>query len=260
MIGRTGDRHSGGQGRNVGAGLLVALLLLVAGGCDSQEATTPPPDDEDPDPVTVPEMMDLSGDLQDVHDPAIIKAHGKYYLYSTGGGIQWRSASDLTTWEYRGDVLGGVPQWAEDITDGDLWAPDVAYFNGRYHLYYSASTFGSPRSAIGLATNPVLSPDSAGYSWEDQQKVIESRDADPYNAIDPNIIIDEQDRIWMAFGSWNEAGIHMRRIDPETGKLSSSDETLYNLANRPDADENAIEAPYFRLLRPLLPDRRTGLY
>lgn len=230
---------------------VVAVLLLGMSvgllGCDNGGDLTRDPDDDDdsdPDPVMVPQMMDLSGALQDVHDPAIIAAHGQYYLYSTGGGIQWRSSSDLRHWTYEGDVLGGVPAWADAITEGDLWAPDVAYFNGRYHLYYSASTFGSSRSAIGLATNPVLSPDSADYDWTDQEKVIESFEPDPYNAIDPNVIIDEQDRIWLAFGSWNDAGIHMRRLDPETGMLSTEDETLYNLANRPNADENAIEAPY----------------
>ena len=233
------------------SGLLqgVLCLVLVIGllGCDSQSTDSQdPPPEEEPEPQQVPQMLSLTGDLRDVHDPAIIKAHGAYFLYSTGGGIQWRQSSDLTRWMYEGDVLGGVPQWAQSQISGveDLWAPDVAYFNDRYHLYYSASTFGSGRSAIGVATNPVLSPDSAGFAWTDQGKVIESYDADSYNAIDPNIIIDDEDRIWMAFGSWNDTGIRMRRIDPQTGKLSSDDETLYHLADRPNARENAIEAPY----------------
>lgn len=226
--------------------LVVALGLV---GCDSQEPVTSAGDDDDSgggstEVDSIPVTVDLNGDLPDVHDPAIIQAHDQYYLYSTGGGIQWRSSPDRVGWSYRGDVLGGVPEWAQDITDGDLWAPDVAHFNGRYHLYYSASTFGSGRSAIGVATNPVLSPDSATYEWTDRGTVIESFDADPYNAIDPNIIRDEQDRLWMAFGSWNETGIRMRRLDPETGKPSSEDETFYSLANRPNADDNAIEAPY----------------
>jgi arabinan endo-1,5-alpha-L-arabinosidase len=189
-------------------------------------------------------MMNLSGALDNVHDPAIIAAHGQYFLYSTGGGIQWRRSSGLTEWAYGGDVLDRVLSWAQDIAEGDLWAPDVAFFNDRYHLYYSASTFGSGRSAIGVATTPVLSPDSASHEWTDHGKVIESFNADPYNAIDPNILVDEQDRVWMAFGSWNETGIRMRRIDPSTGKPSAADSTFYSLANRPDADENAIEAPY----------------
>lgn len=36
----------------------------------------------------------------------------------------------------------------------------------------------------------------------------------------------------------------MRRIDPETGKLLSSDATLYSLASRPASARRAIEAPF----------------
>lgn len=233
--------------RLLGTASLVLLMIGIAG-CDSQAPATSANNDEEPEEQSepVPQTINLFGDLRHVHDPAIIQAHDRYYLYSTGGGIQWRSSPDMTQWAYRGDVLGDVPQWAENAIQGvqDLWAPGIAYFNDRYHLYYSASTFGSGRSAIGVATNPVLSPDSAGYEWTDQGMVIESFESDAYNAIDPNIITDEQGRVWMAFGSWNETGIRMRRIDSETGKPSSEDETLYALADRPNASENAIEAPY----------------
>jgi len=248
-------RHSGIEGsaavrdRALHAVLGGLLLVMALAGCDEQDGSAP---DDTAESTIVPETVELSGDLRHVHDPAVVEAHGRYYLYSTGGGIQWRSSPDRTDWRYRGDVLGGVPPWAEAITEGDLWAPDIAYFDGEYHLYYSASTFGSGRSAIGVATSPVLSPDSADYGWVDQGKVVESFEPDPYNAIDPNIIRDEQGRVWMAFGSWNDTGIRMRRINPETGMPSSKDETFYSLANRPDADENAIEAPYII--------RRKGFY
>lgn len=224
----------------------AAMLLLGMGllGCDSQDPPTSAGGNGEEELEERPRTVNLFGDLQDVHDPTIIRAHGQYYLYSTGGGIQWRSSANRTEWTYRGAVLDSLPDWTENIAAGDLWAPDIAYFNGRYHLYYSASTFGSGRSAIGVATTPVLSPDSAGYEWTDQGKVIESYNEDSYNAIDPAIVIDEQDRVWMAFGSWNETGVRMRRLNPDTGTPSDEDTTLYSLANRPNEDENAIEAPY----------------
>jgi len=230
----------------IATGLPLVLALVVGGGLVGGGCQAPTTADEDgpPEVDSVPATVDLLGDLQDVHDPAVVRAHGRYYLYSTGGGIQWRSSPNRTEWTYRGDVLGGVPRWAESITEGDLWAPDVAYFNGRYHLYYSASTFGSGRSAIGVATTPVLSPDSAAYEWTDRGTVIESYNSDPYNAIDPDVITDEEGRLWMAFGSWNETGVRMRRLDSETGKPSGEDDTFYSLATRPEAEENAIEAPH----------------
>lgn len=240
------DRFRGAAERALHRLVRVGGVLIVGlAGCDDPSAVTSAGDgDERPDADSVPVTVDLSGDLRHVHDPVVIRAHEQYYLYSTGGGIQWRSSPNQTAWTYRGNVLGGVPEWAEEITEGDLWAPDITHSNGRYYLYYSASTFGSGRSAIGVATNPVLSPDSSGYGWTDRGKVIESFIPDSYNAIDPNIVIDGKDRVWMAFGSWNDTGIRMRRIDSATGMPSNEDDTFYSLANRPTADENAIEAPY----------------
>jgi arabinan endo-1,5-alpha-L-arabinosidase len=188
----------------------------------------------------------LQGDVRHVHDPSAIREGGTYYLFSTRAGIAVRCSEDLTRWRLCGDVFGHLPQWAVEEVPGlrGLWAPDVSYFNGRYHLYYSASTFGSNRSAIGLATNETLDPSSEKYAWRDQGKVIGSSPSDDWNAIDPNVVMDEAGRPWLSFGSfWG--GIKMRRIDPATGKLSAQDETLYSLASRPRSKElpGAVEAP-----------------
>ena len=46
--------------------------------------------------------------------------------------------------------------------------------DGTYYLYYSASTFGSNRSVIGLTTNTTLDPDDPDYGWVDQGEVSRS--------------------------------------------------------------------------------------
>ena len=77
----------------------------------------------------------------------------------------------------------------------------------------------------------------------DQGKIIGSNVSDDWNAIDPNVIVDEQDQPWLAFGSfWS--GIKLRKLDRATGRLSSEDQTLYSLASRPRTAElpGAIEA------------------
>lgn len=195
------------------------------------------------------------GDVRNVHDPTVIKEGATYYLFSTRAGIAIRCSADLVRWRLCGDVFGHLPGWAVEDVKGlrGLWAPDVSYFNGRFHLYYSASTFGSNRSSIGLVTNRTLDPASDKYRWEDQGKVISSTAADDWNAIDPNLVLDEEGRPWLSFGSfWS--GIKMRRIDAATGKLSAEDQTLYSLAGRPRTKEQpgAIEAP--------LIIRRNGYY
>jgi arabinan endo-1,5-alpha-L-arabinosidase len=188
-----------------------------------------------------------TGDVRNVHDPAAIEEAGHYYLYSTRAGISVRCSDDLVRWRLCGDVFGHLPQWAVEDVPGlrGLWAPDISFFNGKYHLYYSASTFGSNRSAIGLVTNQTLDPSSESYAWKDQGKVIGSTRSDDWNAIDPNVVLDEAGQPWLSFGSfWG--GIKLRKLDVTTGKLSTQDETLYALASRPRSKEEpgAVEAPF----------------
>jgi arabinan endo-1,5-alpha-L-arabinosidase len=187
---------------------------------------------------------DLTGNFRPVHDPAIIKDGDTYFLFCTGPRTPIRSSTDLMHWELRGDVFSQIPDWArEAIPRADsIWAPDIAYYNSTFHLYYSVSTFGSNRSVIGLATNATLDPDSSDYAWTDDGLVVESQRVNDYNAIDPNVIVDEDGIPWLAFGShWS--GIKMRLLDPETGKPSTEDESLYPLASRA-AHPRAVEAPY----------------
>jgi len=193
-----------------------------------------------------PEPLDLQGDIRQVHDPTIIKQGDTYYVFSTRAGISIRCSNDLMSWRLCGDVFAHLPEWAVKDVPGlrGLWAPYVSYFNGEYHLYYSASTFGSNRSSIGLATNQTLDPANAKYRWVDQGKVISSYSSDDWNAIDPNVVLDEKNQPWLSFGSfWG--GIKLRKLDQSSGKLSSSDRTLYSLASRPRETNSpgAIEAP-----------------
>jgi len=194
---------------------------------------------------------ELEGDIRQVHDPTIIKDADTYYVFSTRAGIAIRCSKDLIHWRLCGDVFAHLPEWAVKDVPGlrGLWAPDVSYFSGKFHLYYSVSTFGSNRSSIGLATNQTLDPGSENYRWVDQGKVIGSNPTDDWNAIDPNVAFDEKDQPWLVFGSfWG--GIKLRRLDPATGKLSSQDPNLYSLARRPSP--GAIEAPFII--------RRNGYY
>ena len=188
----------------------------------------------------------LEGDIRPVHDPSVIRQGQSYYLFSTRAGISIRCSKDLVLWRLCGDVFAHLPEWAVHDVPGlrGLWAPDVSHFNGKYHLYYSVSTFGSNRSSIGLATNQTLDPTSENYRWVDQGKVIGSLPSDDWNAIDPNVAFDERGEPWLVFGSfWS--GIKMRKLDAVTGKLSSQDQTQYALAGRQRTRDlpGAIEAP-----------------
>ncbi|GAA4695715.1 arabinan endo-1,5-alpha-L-arabinosidase [Promicromonospora umidemergens] len=171
-----------------------------------------------------------------VHDPEVAKSPaGNYLLAHTGNGITLKTSTDRTRWNDAGAAFpNGVP-WAHPYTNGSnhVWAPDITYVGGRYYLYYSASTFGSNRSAIFLATSTT----GAQGSWTNQGLVIESRTSDGWNAIDPNLVIDQSGRWHLSFGSfWS--GIKMISIDSSTGKRSGTQ--LTSIASR---GGGAVEAP-----------------
>ena len=195
--------------------------------------------------------LPLQGDLSPIHDPTIAREGSNYYVFSTNRYRQKDlpefCSPDLRTFTFCGSIFDDVPDWVRKEIPGakDIWAPDVKYVDGAYRVYYAVSTFGSNISDIGLVTNKTLDPKSPNYHWDDQGKVFGSVKSDDFNAIDPNLAIDDQGGQWLAFGSfWS--GIKMRSVDPATGKLSTKNKKLYSLASRPRSPEQpgAIEAPY----------------
>lgn len=186
----------------------------------------------------------VKGDVQEVHDPsAVVQEGGKYYFFTTGVNIPMHCSDDFVTWRDCGTVFSVMPQWAHLDTPGanDIWAPDISYFEGRYHLYYAVSIFGTNTSVIGLATNATLDASSPRYRWVDEGLVVQSTASDDWNAIDPSVAFDGSGHPWLAFGSfWS--GIQLVRLDPSTGKPERG-ATLHHIAERlgpPDA----LEAPY----------------
>jgi arabinan endo-1,5-alpha-L-arabinosidase len=226
--------------------IATALILMAAPGLFGQG----------------PQALQLSGDYPMTHDPSIGREGNNYYVFATGfapGGGQFaiRCSSNLTDWKLCGHVFDTIPAWIHEASPKtrELWAPDISFFQGKYHLYYAYSAFGVNTSGIALATNDTLDPTSSKYHWNDEGLVLKSTASDNFNAIDPNIVFDDKGQPWLSFGSfWS--GIKMRRLDAATGKTSASDAILYPLATRAKPenaepakpglppDWEAIEAPF----------------
>ena len=180
----------------------------------------------DGDPAQPPR---LEGDLG-THDPALwAGCNGEdWYVFATGdgrigdGNIPIRRSTDGgRTWQFTGTVWDAKPSWLTQQIPGvdNLWAPEIHFdaAQGKYYLYYAASTFGSQRSLIGLATNTTLDSGDPDYRWVDEGAVLQSYEGDPYNAIDPDIVVDGAGTRWMVYGSWWE-GIHIVQLDWPSGK------------------------------------------
>jgi arabinan endo-1,5-alpha-L-arabinosidase len=212
--GTTGTAGAGGRGGTTGA------AGSGSGGqpaCPGTTGTTP----------MAP--LALTGSLG-AHDPAALVVNNTIYMFATG--LTAKTSTNLTSWTGGSNPLNPRPAWVAQNVPGatNLWAPDITYFGGMYHLYYAASTFGSNKSCIGHATKT----DIASGSWADQGTVICSNmgSSDNWNAIDPNVVIDDAGVPWMDFGSfWS--GIKMIKLDPTTGGRATDDMMVYAIADRP---------------------------
>lgn len=201
-------------------------------------------------------LMPLLAFPQDirVHDPVMIREGDTWYLFCTGMGISVYSSNDMKTWKREAPVFETPPSWALEAVPGykgHTWAPDIAFHNGLYYLYYSVSAFGKNTSCIGVATNKTLDPGDPDFKWTDHGKVVQSVPGrDLWNAIDPNLAFDENMTPWLVFGSfWS--GMKLVKLDSTLTAVAQPEE-WYTVAKRPrdfrtedaNAGDGAIEAPF----------------
>ena len=147
-------------------------------------------------------------------------------VYLAATGIATKSSTNLTTWT-SWPAGGGAHAGA--------WAPDISNFNGMFHLYYAVSSFGSNKSCIGQATRAALDTGT----WTDKGNVLCSNmgTMDNWNAIDPNIIVDDDGVPWMDFGSfWG--GIKLAKLNIDGTRADME------VHPRRAAQGGAVEGPF----------------
>ena len=219
----------------------ISLLLSTCGGKSGNPTSVATP--------TVFSAYDLTGAITPVRDPSVMRQGSTYYVFGTdaagapvNGSLPIMCSTDRVAWSSCGYVFRQIPAWVAVQVPGvvGLWAPDISYFNGLYHIYYAGSTFDSNTSVIGLATNTTLDETDPDYQWVDEGEVLGSVSSDDFNAIDPTILTDTDGLVWLTYGSY-WTGIKQRQIDPITGFLLASNPTVYSLAFRPNVQNDPIE-------------------
>ena len=126
-------------------------------------------------------------------DPFVLRAHdGQFVMYGTtprelpgGRAFQVLVSADLDTWE---DVGGALVRPQEESEGTEYWAPEVAYTDGRYWMYYSRG-IGDAGHQIRVATS-----DAATGPFEDTGDVL--TDDQPF-AIDPSPFRDQAGDWWL---------------------------------------------------------------
>lgn len=262
---------------------LLFTITIAAGTMTASAAAFEPVAKANPwadDYTPVSSLRDYrSWGTYNVHDPSCIKAGDYYYMYSTDaiyfnsadrhrarrhdrktpvrtGNIQVRRSRDLVSWEFVGWAFDSIPaepaEWVRENNQGhgpgNLWAPYILKAGDVYRLYYCASAFGKPTSAIAMAES--TSPEGP---WTQKGCVVKTNESTPMNAIDPSVIITTDGRHWMHYGSYF-GGLYCVELDPATGLTMKPGDLGHLAARRANWRTDNLEAPeiYF--------NRDLGLY
>lgn len=166
-------------------------------------------------------------------------AYGTENYWSTDGKthiVAIVKSSDMAHWQYVADAFTPAtkPAWR---TGANIWAPDIAYINGKYFLYYAYSYWDDPNPGIGLAI-----ADKPEGPFTDQGKLFFSSEVGVRNSIDP-FYIEDGGKKYLVWGSFNNnlgtataTGIYMIELTDD-GKAIKDPSTKIQIA----ADD--FEAP-----------------
>lgn len=211
-----------------GSAAALALGALVAcTGCTGQPDVVATQEVVAAEPQE-PTQLPLSGDLE-LYDPSVIADGEGYWLVSTGSGMPVRS-TDLREVELLGDAVEGLPAWAAEYVPKAVhyWSPDVAYFAGRYHLYYALAGGGTNQACIGHASASKLGLIGA---WMDDGAPLICTPADSdWHAIDPSVFVEGDGAAWLLIGSAG-TGLRLLELDAD-GARTEAPPTI--VAARPD--------------------------
>ncbi len=204
--------------------------------------------------IHIMSLCEVSQDIR-VHDPVMIREKSIYYLFCTGTRYFGLLFSRHDQLEKRAGLYSMLrlpgPLKLFPGFKGHIWAPDISFHKGQYYLYYSVSAFGKNTSCIGVATNKTFDASSSDFKWTDHGKVIQSIPGrDLWNAIDPNLAFDDEQKPWLTFGSfWS--GMKLVKLDASLTKIAEPQE-WYTISKRArdfktddySAGEGPVEAPF----------------
>jgi arabinan endo-1,5-alpha-L-arabinosidase len=153
---------------------------------------------------------------------------------------------DLVNWEYQDNAFDARPEWVAD--DAGLWAPEVAFFNDQYYLYYTAPNTDAGGSAIGVATSP-----SPTGPWTDAgAPAVEPHAADccPGSrrwVFDTEVIEGDGGRRYLYYGSYF-GGLSVRELSADGLTTDPATQTQVAISNRYEGTQVIRRDGFYYLL------------
>lgn len=177
-------------------------MLVAAAGCTSHPARSSP----SPTPRAAASKATYRNPVfaQDAPDPTVLRDRdGTYYAYTTQSiyldllNIPVLASRDLVHWRQVADAFPTVPAWVLGGAAGDMWAPHILFWQGRYLLYYAGRRIDGGDMAIGLG----ISSSPRGPFRDLGHPVLTKSPGQPdYTAIDPFVLAD-RGRLYLYWGS-----------------------------------------------------------
>lgn len=154
----------------------------------------------------------------EIADPSVVRDPdtGKFYCFSTNRVIL--ESEDGCAWTViaQGENVINAPTWGASVQPGKslgLWAPDVVKIKDTWYYFYSLSGWGSPAGVgYGIADN-IAGP------YTDMGELFNINSIGIRNAIDPQVFVDDDGRIYCSVGSFQ--GIYLVELEQaEDGSIS----------------------------------------
>jgi arabinan endo-1,5-alpha-L-arabinosidase len=144
-------------------------------------------------------------------------------------------STNLVDWTFQREALPTKPAW---IGNGDMWAPDVVFLNGTYHLYYTATnTAANPPGAPAAAAIGVATSTSLAGPWTDSGAPVVEPQAPPGGnpndkrwVFDPEVLVDG-DTAYIYYGSYF-GGISVRTLSADGLTSDPASQTEIAISNR----------------------------
>jgi len=172
-------------------------------------------------------------------DPSARVFNGEVYVYPSHdilatpghGRVGWFcmqdyhvfSSPNLTDWTDHGVIISQttVP-WA-DSTAYSMWAPDCIERNGKYYLYFPATSKSTPTTRGGFRVGVAIADKPYGPFVPQPEPINGVR------GIDPNVFIDKDGQAYLY---WAQGNIYVAKLKDNMTELASESKLIGNLPSK----------------------------
>jgi xylan 1,4-beta-xylosidase len=173
-------------------------------------------------------------------DPSIIRVGEDYYIATSTfewfPGVQIHHSRDLANWRFVTRPLRRASQldMRGNPDSCGVWAPDLTYADGRFHLLYTdVKRYG--RTTVDGEHDASFRDFHNYWVWSDR---IDGEWSDPIHlnssGFDPALFHDDDGRSWLLNTLWdhrpdrrNFAGVVIQQLDLESGRLLGERQSIF---------------------------------